>query len=319
MKKGSMEYWPHRRAKRLMPRVRNTPNSTNKETLGMVAFKAGMTHVMMIDDTDGPAKGTEVARAVTVLEIPKVSVYGIRFYSKGYSSYRHSLGEAYDTALAAKVGIKSVKKNDLAGLKGMSDKLDDATALAFLDASVLGFGSKRIMRFEMPVGGKDVQEKIAFIEGMLGKEAKISEFIKPGDYIDVTSVSKGKGWAGIIKRFGAARRYRKSTGKIRHIGTLGAWHPPKVLFGVLQAGHLGYNYRTDINKRVLKIGSNADVNAVNVKGGFLNYGLIKNDYILVDGSIPGPAKRLVRIRKSIRNNWPVKQPQLNYISLASKQ
>ncbi len=317
--KGSLEYWPHRRAKRQMPRVRSSPISTEKEMLGFVGFKAGMTHIMMIDDTEGPAKGTEVARAVTVLEIPKVHIYGIRFYANGYSSYKHVIGEVFDTGLAAKVGIKATKNNDVSKFKSKASEICNVTALAFLDANTLNFGSKRVMRFEIPVGGKNSADKIDHVAGLLGKEVKINEFIKPGDYIDITSISKGKGWAGAIKRFGVARLYRKSTGKIRHVGVLGAWHPAKVLFSVPHSGHLGYNYRTEINKRVLKIGTAADVDSINVKGGFLNYGVVKNDYILVDGSIPGTAKRLVRLRKSIRNTWPVKQPQLNYVSTASKQ
>ena len=59
--------------------------------------------------------------------------------------------------------------------------------------------------------------------------------------------------------------------------------------------------------------------AVNAKGGFINYGLVKNDFIILDGSIPGPAKRLVRIRKSIRNKSQKKEPQINYISTATQQ
>ncbi len=318
MRKGSLEYWPHRRAKKIMPRVRSPARSVTSGVLGLVAFKAGMTHTMMIDDTNGPAKGTEISRAVTVLEVPKVYVYGVRFYSKGYV-YKQIDGEFYDKVLAEKVGIKNVKKNDMSQFKGKINELHDVTALAFLDAGTLSFGSKRVMRFEIPVGGKDNAEKLSFIEGILGKEVKISEFIKPGDYVDVSSISKGKGWAGVIKRFGVSRQYRKATGKVRHVGTLGAWHPPKVLFGVPHSGHMGYNYRTEINKRVLKVGSGTDAGSISMKGGFINYGNVKNDYILIDGSIPGVAKRLVRLRKAIRNKSAVKQPQLNYVSLESKQ
>lgn len=143
--------------------------------------------------------------------------------------------------------------------------------------------------------------------------------MKPGDFIDVTAITKGKGWAGVIKRYGVARQYRKATGKVRHVGTLGPWHPPKVQFGVPQAGHMGYNYRTEANKLVLKLGTQNDVNAINLKGGFLNYGIVKNDYAIIEGSIPGPSKRLMRIRKSIRAWRQVKEPKITYLSLESKQ
>ncbi len=316
MRKGSMEFWPHRRAKKQMPRVRTWASPAEPGFSGSVAFKSGMSHVMMIDDSGSPAKGTEVARAVTVLEIPKVYIYGIRFYGTRYL-YKEPAAEAYDEALAKKVGI-SKSESKLADLKSKQGGFTDVSALAFMDASSLGFGNKRIMRFEVHVGGKDVAEKAAFIEKWLGKEIRISDVLETGDYIDVTSISKGKGWAGVIKRFGVARNAPKATGKIRHVGVLGPWHPAKVMYTVPHSGHMGYNYRTELNKRVLRIGTDKDVQGINVKGGFLNYGVVKNDFIVLDGSIPGPSKRLLRFRKSIRNAAPKKEPQINYISIAAK-
>ncbi|MGC8479471.1 MAG: 50S ribosomal protein L3 [Candidatus Micrarchaeia archaeon] len=318
MRKGSLEYWPHRRAKRQMPRVRTFANQKDAALLGFVAFKAGMTHLLMIDDSESPAKGTEVSRAVTVLEIPKVYIYGIRSYKKGYI-YKEIANEVYDAKLATNVGIKATKNTELSKIKSKSDALVDIAALAYLDAGSLSFGNKRIMRFEVPISGSDINTKLTYAESILGKEVKISDFIKPGEYIDITAISKGKGWAGVIKRFGVSRQYRKATGKVRHVGTLGAWHPPKVLFTVPHSGHKGYNYRTEINKRVIKVGSEKDVNTINIKGGFTNYGVLKNDFIVIDGSIPGSSKRLIRIRKAVRSTSKIKEPNVVYTSLESKQ
>ena len=312
-----MEYWPHRRAKKQMPRIRTWHHSAEPGFLGSVAFKAGMTHIMMMDDTDSPAKGTEVARAVTVLEVPKVYIYGIRTYGKKYL-YTQPAAEAYDANLAKKVGINESKKT-VADLKGTLANSIDVSALAFVDPSNLGFGNKHVMRFELQLGGKDVNDKFAFAEKWIGKEIKASDVIGVGDYIDVISISKGKGWAGVIKRFGVARNTRKATGKIRHVGVLGPWHPAKVMFTVPHSGHMGYNYRTELNKRVLKMGAEKDAQSVNVSGGFMNYGVVKNDFIVIDGSVPGPSKRLIRFRKAIRSAAPKKEPQINYISVKSKQ
>ncbi len=319
MRKGSLEYWPHRRAKAQMPRVRSWPSQAEPGLPGFVAVKAGMTHVSMIDDSESPSKGTEVSRAVTVLEMPRVYLYGIRAYKTTYL-YTEPYMEVYDAGLAKRVGINAIKRNDLASLKGKAAELDDVRALLFLDMEGLGFGSKRVMRFEMPLGGRDNAEKIAFAEKWLGKEIKAADVLGVGEYVDVTSISKGKGWAGVIKRFGVARQYRKATGKVRHVGVLGPWHPAKVLYSVPHAGHMGYNYRTEINKRILKMGSAAESGAVNVSGGFPNFGVVRGDFIVVDGSIPGPAKRLVRIRKSLRmQDVAKKAPQITYLSVTSKQ
>ncbi|MDE1822878.1 MAG: 50S ribosomal protein L3 [Candidatus Micrarchaeota archaeon] len=317
MRKGSLEYWPHRRAKAQMPRIRTWQNVAEPGFLGFVGFKAGMTHVAMVDDTNSPAKGTEVMKPVTVLEMPKIYIYGMRTYKKRYEYIEPDM-VAYDKELAKRVGIKDTKNADISRLKEQKDAVN-VRALAFIDPAELGIANKRIRRFEMGVGGKDVQERIAFIEKWMGKELKISDVIGTGDYIDVKSITKGKGWAGVIKRFGVARGYRKATGKIRHLGVLGAWHPAKVLYTVPHSGHMGYNYRLERNKRVLKMGTAKDAPAINVSGGFVNYGSVKNDFVVLQGSIPGPAKRLVRIRKALRNKKAKKEPQINYISTASKQ
>jgi large subunit ribosomal protein L3 len=277
-----------------------------------------MTHVTVIDDSLSPSKGQEIFRPVTILVFPKVFVYGARFYKKDYI-YEQAVGSVYDKALATKLGMKAAKSTNFEEAKKKASEYTDVTALAFADPSELGIGIKKQMRFEFPVGGSTIEEKFAFIEKIFGKEIKPSEVMAPGEFIDVVTVSKGKGWEGPIHRFGVARQFHKSTGKIRHVGTLGAWHPPKVLFSVPQAGHLGFNYRTELNKRIMKMGTAQDGASVTSKGGILAFGTVRSDYMLIDGSLPGGAKRFVRIRKAIRSKGKVSVPKIVYISTESKQ
>jgi large subunit ribosomal protein L3 len=318
MRRGSLEYWPHRRAHKLLPRIRNWPASKTPAVLSFPAFKAGMTHVTLLDDSLSPSKGQEIFRPVTVLVFPKMFIYGVRFYSKKYL-YEQAAGSVYDKALALKLGMKAVKSTNLEDAKKKLSEYTDITALAFADPSELSIGIKKQLRFEFPVGGNTNEEKLAFIEKMLGKEVKASEVMAPGEFVDVVTVSKGKGWEGPVHRFGVARQYHKSTGKIRHVGTLGAWHPPKVLFSVPQAGHLGFNYRTELNKRIIKMGSAQDGASVTPKGGFLEFGIVRSDYMLIDGSLPGGPNRFVRIRKALRPKVKVTVPKVIYISTESKQ
>ena len=60
---------------------------------------------------------------------------------------------------------------------------------------------------------------------------------------------------------------------------------------------------------------------VNVKGGFLRYGLVKNPYILVKGSVAGASKRLITLTKAIRPNkkFQAEAPSIAYVSKESKQ
>ena len=124
----------------------------------------------------------------------------------------------------------------------------------------------------------------------IGKTVNVNDIFKNGEFIDVVSVTKGKGWAGTIKRFGTARLYHKATQKTRHIGTLGPFTPGKVLFTVPQAGQMGFNYRTEYNKRILKIGKKEEAPAYTPSAGFQNYGKITNEFLMLDGSISGTGK-----------------------------
>ena len=314
-----MQFWPHRRAARRLPRVRSTPALLKEPAIdNIVAFKAGMTRFTMVDDSESPSKQTEVNRPCTILEIPETEVFGIRLYSKdNVTKYKKTATEIYSKAIAAKIGIKKFK-NDESKLESFKAKLGDYNDIAVLLVSypkTLSTGQNHINRFEAKVSGKDMEEKFNFATGLLGKRVGAKEVFKEGEFVDVASISTGKGWAGVIKRFGVARLNHKATQKTRHVGTHGAFTPGKVLFGVPQSGQMGFNYRGERNKRILKLGTKSDAATVNVVAGFKNYGVIKNDFVMLDGSIPGPSKRLVRIRKSIgnRNAKGIKEPKVTYI------
>ncbi len=278
-----------------------------------------MTRIAMIDDSEGPAKNMEVSRACTVLELPKMEVYGIRLYhTDSVDKYNKSRTEILDKASAQRLNIKKIKNDEskLDSFKGRIKEFDDARALIAAYPRDLNVGQHHPMRFESNVGGKSIEEKFEFLTKNLGKEIRATDAFKPGEFVDVMSISIGKGWAGVMKRYHHAKRGRKNTAKVRHGGVLGTVVPAKVIFSMGRAGQMGFNYRTEHNKRILRIGAKADSEAINKPGGFKNYGVVNNDYMLIDGSVPGPAKRLVRVRKSIRarNAKGIKEPKINYIA-----
>ena len=83
-------------------------------------------------------------------------------------------------------------------------------------------------------------------------------------------------------------------------------------------GQMGYQQRTEFNKRILKIGE--DGTEITPAGGFLHYGLLKSPYVLIKGSVPGPVKRLVRIRPAIRQGeHHIRSPVIEFMSVQSKQ
>jgi large subunit ribosomal protein L3 len=316
VRRGSLQYWHRRRAAKPLPRVRSAPQSSEVTISDIVAYKAGMTHLLITGD-EGRFKNTEVSRACTILEVPRTEVYGIRMYSTDPSTlYKKAYTEIYNKQSAAKLGIKNVKATEdkLESLKS-DQKISDISLLIAVYPGETSHVQNHPSRYEARLSGKGVKEKLEFAVKVLGQELKPGSVFKNGQYVDVFAVSKGKGWQGPVKRFGISRNLHKATGKSRHVGTLGPMGLAEVLYTVPRAGQMGYHYRFDHNKRLLKIGAKEDTDSINVNGGFKNYGVVRGDYLIIDGSVPGPAKRMVRVRQSLSyiNSTP-KEPKITYIS-----
>ena len=291
--------------------MRSAPRIDAPVICNIVAFKAGMTHFTMLDDTESVTKGAEISKSCTILEIPETNLYGIRFYGKDpLTNYK---------VVAAEISAESKQGKSEDAINKMRPRLKeftDVTALLVAHPESTGIGQHHPVKFESPVGGKTVEEKFNFLAGLLTKRISANDVFKNGEFIDVISISKGKGWQGSIKRFGISKQPRKTTAKIRHVGTLGPATPPKVLYTVPHPGQMGFNYRTEHNKRIFKIGDSTD-KSINPSAGFANYGVVKTGYILIGGSVPGPAKGIVRIRKAIRRaGVAIKEPTISYIAIA---
>jgi large subunit ribosomal protein L3 len=81
---------------------------------------------------------------------------------------------------------------------------------------------------------------------------------------------------------------------------------------------MGYHQRTEYNKRIIKIGEKGE--EITPAGGFMHFGVIRNPYVLIHGTIPGPTKRLVKFRDAIRfPGGAVDTVDVTYISTQSKQ
>ena len=150
----------------------------------------------------------------------------------------------------------------------------------------------------MPFGGNDIKQKLEFAKQFFGKEIKVSDFLKEGELVDVISVTKGKGTEGPVKRFHVKIQNRHAKKKLRHVGALGSQVPRRVRWTAPMAGQVGFQTRTEMNKRVLKIGEKGS--EVNPNSGFKRYGIIGSNYLVLEGSVPGTKKRFVLIRPAIR-------------------
>ncbi|MFH1399376.1 MAG: 50S ribosomal protein L3 [Candidatus Woesearchaeota archaeon] len=317
-RRGSLQYWPRKRAARQYTKVRTWPKG-EAGFLGFAGYKAGMTHIVVRDNNpNSRSKDEEIVVPVTVVECPAIKIFSIRFYKKTLKG----LVAASEVVVAKdkELNRKVVLAKKAATLEKMKpEEFDDLRVLVYTQPKLTGIGKKMPEIFEMGIGGSDIKAKFEFAKGLVGKEIPITDVFKEGQQVDVKAVTRGKGFQGTTKRFGTKIRGRKTEKAKRGIGTLGPWHPAHILFSVPQAGKMGYHSRTEYNKCILKIGNK--VEEINPRGGFLHYGLVKNPYILFFGSIAGPAKRIVRFNLPIRPNRRFMRdaPQIIYVSLASKQ
>ena len=80
---GSLQFWPRKRAKREVPRISAWPESEEPILLGFAGYKAGMTHLMMIDQRkDSPTVGQEIQIPATILDTPPIVICGLRAYKQ---------------------------------------------------------------------------------------------------------------------------------------------------------------------------------------------------------------------------------------------
>jgi ribosomal protein L3 len=171
---------------------------------------------------------------------------------------------------------------------------------------------------EIRIGGGNVQQRTDYALSLLGKEIKVTEFAEEGLIVDVAGVTKGHGFSGTIKKWHPKLLTHKNSKHRRMIGTLGPHFPSYVQRTVPQAGQCGLHQRTEFNKRILKMGDKGE--DVTPAGGFMGYGAVRNGYVLIAGSVPGAAKRLIKLRDAVRFQGPaVEKTEVLYISKESKQ
>ncbi|KQC04108.1 MAG: 50S ribosomal protein L3 [Methanoculleus sp. SDB] len=329
-RRGSLAYSPRKRAKSPVPRYGAWPEHTGEPVLqGFAGYKVGMTHVIMVDDHHySPTEGKDIMVPVTIVEIPPMKAAAVRVYSKDTYG-KHALAEAWaaslDTSLENRITLpkKHSTEDALAAIRKAAESGDivEVFVLTYTQpALITGVPKKVPDLMEMRVAGGSIDERIEYAASLLGQEIEMGSIIKTGQYVDITAITTGKGTQGPVKRWGIQVRKHKHSrgGKKRHIGNLGPWTPHHVRWQVPQVGQMGYQQRTEFNKRVLKIGEKSD--NVNPDGGFLHYGLVRNRYVMIKGSIPGPVKRLIRIRPAIRQHEHVERiPAIQYVSLRSMQ
>lgn len=174
---------------------------------------------------------------------------------------------------------------------------------------------KKAHVMEIQVNGGEVSDKISFCKSKLEQEIPVGDVFGKDDMCDTIAVTKGRGTEGVITRWGITRLPRKTHRGLRKVACIGAWHPARVSYTVARVGQNGYHHRTETNKKIYMVAkgevncSAQEYNAqtatdltnkhITPMGGFVRYGEVKQDFIMIKGSCPGLVKRPVTLRRSL--------------------
>jgi len=295
---GSMAYYPRKKAKKETPTFTTFPEIKEVQPLNFFGYKSGMISVTAKNDQKKSIGfGQEHVFSATVIECPSVEVFGIRLYKKttaGKKAIGEALIEKTNKNLHRKIKSFSRKKKKHS-VEELEKKLAEADYVALLIHTKpfeTGMGKKKPDVSEIRLSGEK-EKQFELAKEKIGKELKIKDVFKEMQFIDVKAVTKGKGMQGVIKRFGV-KMGRPKAKKRRIVGSISPWTPNTVMHTVARPGQMGYHTRTEYNKKIILTGDGKELNELK------KYGKVKNDFILVAGSIPGTPKRCIALRHNIR-------------------
>jgi len=119
------------------------------------------------------------------------------------------------------------------------------------------------------------------LDGVVVGQAVKTDIFAPGEYVDVSGYTKGKGFQGVVKRhnFRGGPRTHGQSDRLRAPGAIGAQRPQRVLKGTRMAGHMGNEWTTIMRLEVVKV-------------------LPENDILVLKGSIPGPDGGFTVVQKT---------------------
>jgi len=306
---GSLQYWPRKRAGKILPSVNWKPFIFKDKTekpgfLGFIVYKVGMTSCLVKDNTEySLTKGKKIIVPATILECPPLKILSVRFYK--YNNLVKEIFIGGDKELKKKIKLSKKKEAEKGVRQAGLDEIKDYTNIRIIAYSLVSQTSikKTPDLAEIALSGKK-EEQLKLVKDFLNKEISIGDVFQQGGegregLVDVRGLTKGKGTQGPVKRFGVSLRSHKSEKGVRKVGSIGPWHPARVTFRVAMAGQLGFFTRAIYNSKIISAGKISDKN-INPKQGFKKYGKIKTDYMILKGSVPGPSKRQLIITEALR-------------------
>jgi large subunit ribosomal protein L3 len=304
--KGSLQFYPRVRAKKVIPSVNwKSVKSTKSGLLGFIGYKVGMVSVYVKDNTeDSMTKNKRIVTPATVVECPVMKIYSVRFYKNGRVSKEFIVSKEKELKRKLKIPKETKQLSQ--------EEFDDVRVLVYSGVKNTSIGKKKPDVLEIAISGNK-EDKMKLIQEKIGKDISIKDVFETG-LVDIRAVTTGYGTQGPVRRFGISLKSHKSEKGRRRPGSLAPWHPARVTFRTAQAGQTGYQNRISYNNLIINVGKITEKD-INKKEGFEHYGLIKNDYLILKGSVPGPVKRGLVITYPIKPTKIQSKKKFEFIEL----
>jgi large subunit ribosomal protein L3e len=325
-----------------------------------MGYKAGCTHILREVFKPGSKNHKkEVTENVTIIETPPMIVVGLvgyvqtprglrtlttvwaqhlsetvkrRFYKNWYRAKRKAFDRYAERVASAQ--NKDVDRE----LNRMKKYCGVIRVLAHTQIRKVGLRQKKAHLMEIQINGGTTAEKVQWGYELFERKIPVNSVFGQDEMLDTIGVTRGKGFEGVIQRWGTATLPRKSHRGLRKVACIGAWHPERVRYTVARAGQHGYHHRTEMNKKVYRIcpaalpeGGKFTPNAttafdltqkaITPMGGFPHYGVVNEDCVMLKGSVVGPKKRVITLRKSLVPQFrraAIEAINLKFIDTSSK-
>jgi len=299
-----------------------------------------MTHIVReVDKPGSKMNKKEVVEAVTIIETPPMVIVGVvgyiktphglralktifaehlsddvrrRFYKNWYCSKMKAFTKAARKWQSPE-GLACIERD----FKKMKKYCTVIRVVAHTQMALLKRRQKKAHIMEIQLNGGTIGQKIQWAREHMEKAIAIKNVFAQDEMIDCIGVTKGHGVKGVTSRWHTKKLPRKTHKGLRKVACIGAWHPSRVQFTVARAGQKGYHHRTEINKKIYRLGegfhtqdgklvtNNASTEydttnkSINPMGGFKHYGEVKQDFVMIKGCCMGVRKRIITLRKSL--------------------
>merc|ERR1711974_324697 len=331
---GSKGFLPKKRSKRHKGKPKAFPKDDPSKPVHLTCFmgyKAGMTHIAReVDRPGSKVNKKEVVEAVTIIETPPMVAIGVVGYIDTPRGMR-----ALKTVWAEHIG-EEAKRRFYKNWSGSKKKAftKSCTVIRLIvhtQMKILRRRQKKAHIMEVQLNGGSVADKVDFARNHFEKEIPVTAVFSSDEMMDIIGVTKGHGFKGVTSRWHTKKLPRKTHKGLRKVACIGAWHPSRIQSTVPRAGQKGYHHRTEINKKIYRIGegfkmkdgklikNNASTDydlsdkSINPMGGFPHYGEVKQSFLMIKGCCIGPKKRVLTLRKSLLTH--TKKRALEKISL----